>query len=776
MTAQAVSDHEQALTDEGPVLVPFPDETDISPAEGLKFHVAPLCTPDGAAMGDNVIDWPSLDDARARVPPLGRCHTRPIGSPAMRTSSDRISALRRMTAPDLAAVLERVPNLARSLDGDGPLGPVDEGYGPVVTRTDRSLTHLGVLMASPRGVGETIACLNMLERQLIALAVLHDGVLEREQVVGEAGDHRELDQAQSALAQLLLAHPAYEQGEWLVLRPGVARHVPLPGVRIYDALHTLPGSDLDVLLQRLGATELPYRHEDRRRLVGKLQRQPRVAAELRDLLDADALRVLDMLVHHGGQRVADLGLPPFDPWDRRGGPLHECVQLGLVGVDTARQEAFAWLDVGYGMRGRLFDHWPVSPPPADPRPLHDPGPRTPPVLRRAQMLLELWATEPPDALAKGGLGVRPIRAAAKGFGVEEGIIGLLVHLTIDLGLLGETEDGRWAPTPALTDFLALPPAEQWWALATMWRRSTTIDEKAGLPARWSGEMAWPPPMRDREAVLDVLLSFEEGTGVDADTMVQLVAWRSPDALGAGGAEAMIAAMRALDLVPADGPVGLTAAARALLADGAGAAAGVLGPAVEDIVVQADHSVIAAPGLSPRVAGQLSAIATLESDAGAQIWRITAGKVAEAMADGRTRDEIVDFLVTASTVPPPANVLVTIDDVAARHGRLRAGTIGCFLRGDDPADVATAASVSAAKLRVIAPTVAVSPLSRDAMMKALRSRGIIAVAEDGDGALIPPGRTSGVAIDDTGIPAAETVERPDALALAEELLASEGARK
>ena len=697
----------------------------------------------------------------------------------MRPSSDRISALRRMAAPDLAALLGRVPALAESLDGTGPLAPAsDYDLGPLVTRSDRTLTHLAVLMASPRGVTTTIGSLNRLERQLLLVAALNDGAVEREQVVGEAGNHLELDRAQSALAHLLLAHPAYEQGEWLVLRPGVLRYVPFPGIRMYDALQSLSGSDLDMLLQRLGEVDdLPYRHEDRRRLVGRLMRRRDVAQGIRDQLEPDAQRVLDVLVEHGSQRVADLGLPPFDPWDRRGGPLHEVVQRGMAGVDTAKQRAYVWLDVAYGLRERMFDDWPLSPPPVQPQPLHDPGPRTPAVLRRLQMLLELWAGEPAPGLASGGLGVRPIRAAAKGFGVTPESIGLLAHLAIDLGLLGQTEEGEWAPTPALPGFLSRPPAQQWSALVTAYRQASTFDEHEGLPTRWSGEMVWPPPMAQRRVVLDVLSTLEEGTGVDDETLVELCDWRSPEALGRHGAEQIIAELRVLDLVPSSGAVGLTAAARALWDGGVEAATLALGPVVEQIVVQADHSVIAPPGLSPRVAGQLGAIAELESDAGAQIWRITAKKVAEALADGRTRDEIVTFLTETSSVPPPGNVLVTVDDVAARHGRVRAGVVGSYLRGDDPADVAAAAAVSAAKLRVLAPTVAVSPLSREAMIKALRTRGIIAVAEDGDGALVPPRRTSGVALDDTGLP--QEIDRgatPDTMALAEELLAAEGASR
>lgn len=680
-----------------------------------------------------------------------------------------------MAVPDLAALLGRVPVLAESLDGSGPLAPVSDGR-TAVTRRDRTLTHLGTLMASPRGIRAVIDTLNLLERQLLVLAAVHDGAVTRATATAEAGSSRELDQAVEALASLMLAYPVHSEDAWLVLRPGVTREVPLPGMRIYTALPNLSGADLDLLLQRLGAEELPYRHEDRRRLVGSLLRRPEVAEALLAALDPEPAGMLALLVDHGAQRVADLGLRPFDPWDRRGGPLHSLVQNGLAGVDLHIQEAFTWLDLRVGLRGRVFDHWPLRPPAVLPLPLHDAGAGTPRIIRRLHQMLDLWAGDPAAALAGGGIGVRPIRSAAKGFGVDPGDVGLVTHLAIDLGLLGETDDGHWAPTLAVPQFAALPPARQWAALVAAWRQAPTVDEKAGLPQRWSGEIVWPPPQVHRTAVLDVLTTLEEGTGVDADTLTALCAWRYPESLGPGGADAVVQALRVLDLVPAEGGVGLTRLARALLSGGVAQVERVMGPTAAQVIVQADHSVIAPPGLVPAVAADLAAIAVLESDAGAQIWRITAARVGQAMVDGRTREQIVAFLHAVSSVPLPGNVLVTIDDVAARHGRLRAGTVGSYLRTEDPVDMAGAAAVSAAKLRVLSPTVAVSPLTREKVIAALRAKGLLAVAEDGDGLAIPPRRRSGTPLPETGIPVTADCIPPDALAVAEELLAAEGVTK
>ncbi|MEE8600016.1 helicase-associated domain-containing protein [Euzebya tangerina] len=681
----------------------------------------------------------------------------------MRASTDRISALGRMPAPDLAALLSRVPDLASQL------GLTDVSGGAT---SDVGLTDLGILLASPRGILSVIRSLNRLERQLLIMAALHDGAVSREQVIAEAPDTPELDHAASALALLTLAYPADSEGAWLVLRPGVTRHVPLPGIRIYSALANLASADLDMLLQRLGAIDIPYRHEDRRRLVGRLLRQPDVARDLHESLEPEAARIIDLLVEHGDQRIADLGLPPFDPWDRRGGPLHQLVQSGMAGVDLNKQRAFSWLDLRIGLRGSLFDDWPTGPPAVRPEPLQDTGAATPSVLRRLHQLLELWGKEPAAALASGGIGVRVMRGTAKAFGMDVGAVGMLVSLAIDLGLLGQTEEAdAWGPTAAAATLDQETTGTQWAQLVAAWQHATTIDERAGLPTRWNGDAVWPAQDANRAAVLRVLTSLDPGVGVPPEVLGELCAWHYPESLGVEGATAMVQALRLLGLVPAAGPVGLTTLGRTLLTSGPTQVDRQLGIAAEHVIVQADHSVVAPPNLAPGIARQLASVAVLESEAGAQIWRITSERIAEAMAAGRSRDELVTFLTETSQVPVPPNVVVTIDDAAARHGRLRAGVVGSYLRCEDPVDMTGAAAVSGAKLRVLSPTVAVSPLSREKLIGALRARGLLAVAEDGDGLTIPPRRVVTEPLEWVDQPDLDLVHTPDGLAIAERLLAS-----
>jgi hypothetical protein len=87
----------------------------------------------------------------------------------------------------------------------------------------------------------------------------------------------------------------------------------------------------------------------------------------------------------------------------------------------------------------------------------------------------------------------------------------------------------------------------------------------------------------------------------------------------------------------------------------------------------------------------------------------------------------------------------IDDVARRHGRLRGGTAGSFLRCDDEAllaEVLASPEAHRLELRRIAPTVLVSPLPLIDVLDGLRSVGFTPAAEGPDGRVMdlrPAGR-------------------------------------
>jgi hypothetical protein len=139
-------------------------------------------------------------------------------------------------------------------------------------------------------------------------------------------------------------------------------------------------------------------------------------------------------------------------------------------------------------------------------------------------------------------------------------------------------------------------------------------------------------------------------------------------------------------------------------------------------------VIAPPDLDAEVAARLQAMAEVESAHGAQVLRITDASVGVALGRGMTGEEIVEFLRTHSSVGVPQNVERTITDAVARHGLLRSGAAGTWLCCDDVALLARAVSVKAAKLTLLAPTVAVSPLAEPKVIDALAAKKV-AVSSD-----------------------------------------------
>lgn len=683
-----------------------------------------------------------------------------------------------------------MPCLAEAVDGRGPLSP----SWPFGLMGSRPLDRDGLarLLASPAGTEFLVLSLDASALALAQLAVWCGGTLTRDDVRGEAPalDAHDLDAIADRLHERLLT----DRGAgWVTLRPGVAEAVDLPGLPVAPALRHV---NSEVLAGKLGllGRPAPARKAERIDAVVEALRDPDTIAQVVDDLPPAAARALVVLVEHGPQRVQDLGEPHWPPYGYRrdrDSAIGALVDRSLIGVDTEEQTCVVWLDVLVGLNGgRLFgEAFPA--PPGDPAPTALPGgqPALPPVLEHLDALLAHWRARPADALTGGGLGVRPVRAAAKSLGVPGPYLGLLVVLAAEIGLLGVVERGssgrgrnrrthrQWAPTGQAEQWAEQAPAWRWALLVDTWRHSPQIVELDGLPERHEPHavVTDATAVATRSAWLAHLAALPEGTGVAAADAVEVAAASSPALLGAPGrVDAMVAASRALGLIPADGPVGLTAAGRAVL-DGPGAVEALL-PAPDDhVVVQADLTIVAPPGAPPDVTATLARWADLESAAGARVYRLSEQRLAAALAT-ETDDEVLGWLKEHSRVDVPQNVEYLIRDMARRRGRVRAGSATTYLRSDDPALLTHAVGVRAAKLRLLAPTVAVSPLSRTKVLAALADGGVAAVAEDVDGATVdaetPQAERVGWHRPGTGLPALRRVPPPAELATR---LTSEGRR-
>src|SRR5690606_11532210 len=282
----------------------------------------------------------------------------------------------------------------------------------------------------------------------------------------------------------------------------------------------------------------------------------------------------------------------------------------------------------------------------------------------------------------------------------------------------------WAPTPASDAWLDGPPARRWTVLAMVWLDLDRMPWMIGMRdandkplAALSAELRVPYAPRDRRAILGLLAEQPSGTALDPADLGRVLAWRQPRRRRHFRREAVehtIAEASALGLL---GRGALAPAARALLHETVSSAAdaeaemdAALPDPVDHVLVQADLTVIAPGPLVGELAKRMALVADIESAGAATVCRSGADSVRRALDAGLTAAELHSLFATRSRTPVPQALTYLIDDVARRHGQLRAGMAQSFVRSDDPALLAQVLSAPVADLlalRAVAPTVAIA---------------------------------------------------------------------
>lgn len=381
------------------------------------------------------------------------------------------------------------------------------------------------------------------------------------------------------------------------------------------------------------------------------------------------------------------------------------------------------------------------------------------LVRHTEVMLNLWSADPPPVLRSGGLGVREQRKLARELDGDERRVTLLAELAVGAGLIADSESGapEWVPTMLADDWLAAGTENRWATLAGAWLDLPRLpglaggrDDKERLLAPLGPELQHPLAARDRRWILRALAELPEDVGLgDPAGLVALLAWRAPrrggrlrdDLVRWTLAEGTTIGLLAIGA--------LTPAGRALLAEGPPAAAKRLAAAlpepVDHVLAQADLTVVAPGPLDRWLANEIALVADVESAGGATVYRVSEASVRRALDAGRSALELHELFGARSRTPVPQSLSYLIDDVARRHGRLRGGSAGSFLRCDDEVLLTEllANPVSARlELRRIAPTVLVAPLPLIDVLDELRTAGFTPVAEGVDGQVLdvrPAGR-------------------------------------
>jgi hypothetical protein len=392
-------------------------------------------------------------------------------------------------------------------------------------------------------------------------------------------------------------------------------------------------------------------------------------------------------------------------------------------------------------------------------------------VRQVEALLDALAAEPAPVLRAGGLGVRELRRLARTAGVEAGSVGLLLEVGYAAGLVGElsTENGEpvLLPTLGYDTWRALSVARRWVRLARAWLEMSRApgligqrDERDRPIAALSAEVERIGAPAHRRGVLGVLADLPPGVAPTADEVCELLAWRTPRRAGRGRAtsgpaeilaEAATLGVAALDALTGYArrlldeaqstqdddldPLGVQSDVDSGLPDAVAMLDGLLPAPVDQVVVQADLTLVAPGPPEPALAAELALIAEPESPS---VFRVTPESVRRALDAGYAASDLHALFARRSRTPVPQALRYLVDDVARRHGGLRAGPAAAYLRSDDEALVAEVLAdrrLAPLALRRLAPTVLTTPYPATRLLGALREAGYAPVPEDAAGATV-----------------------------------------
>ncbi|GAA1807298.1 hypothetical protein HC028_20360 [Planosporangium flavigriseum] len=393
------------------------------------------------------------------------------------------------------------------------------------------------------------------------------------------------------------------------------------------------------------------------------------------------------------------------------------------------------------------------------------------VVRQTEALAEALAAEPAPILRSGGVGVRELRRLARAVGLTEPIAALLLEVAHAAGLLGEsggeTGDVVVLPAAGYDTWRITSLGQRWARLARAWLLMSRLPSLVGqrddrdrlLPAL-SADIERVGAPGQRRAILGVLADLPPGTAPTAEDVRTVLVWQAPRRMGRGatsaGYDAAVTEAATLGLT---GLGALTSYARSLVAEVAAAeqidpdsdplgltpeppasaaveALDALLPApVDHVLVQADLTVVVPGPPEPALAGELALVADAES---ASVYRVTADSVRRALDSGYVAADLHALFARRSRTPVPQALAYLIDDVSRRHGGLRVGSAGAYLRGDDEAllaEVLADRRLSMLSLRRLAPTVLITPYAPGRLLAALREAGYSPVPEDATGTAV-----------------------------------------
>lgn len=382
-------------------------------------------------------------------------------------------------------------------------------------------------------------------------------------------------------------------------------------------------------------------------------------------------------------------------------------------------------------------------------------------VRQVAQLIDALGSTPLPLLKDKTVGVRAVTQLAKQLAADEDTIKFLVSLAVAARLLSRGEPTGGSEPVAEGNYLCPTQAGWDWMDAELDARWAAVLQ-AALNSPWrpradhrllSEDTSSPYQAARRAAVWEVYL--QAGAAGTADTPEANLAREPLTPEAHAEAFRYLHPLLASSLPQADVDFYRQEAALvgALAKDTAtsmlrhlldhdeealtAATAAVTPTPVEQVIVQADMTMLAPGPLTQPARAAVELFADVESLGLAAVYRITPASIRRAYDAGRSATNIRTWLAEHAIGEVPQAVDYALDDVARHHGSLRGGPALSYLRSDDEALLAQAVSAinDASVLRLIAPTVAISTTRLGTLLPRLREAGLSPTAEDDNGAFI-----------------------------------------
>lgn len=396
-------------------------------------------------------------------------------------------------------------------------------------------------------------------------------------------------------------------------------------------------------------------------------------------------------------------------------------------------------------------------------------------------LLDLWSAEPAAVLKAGGMGVREVRRAAKAIDRAEVEAARIVELVAVAGLArADFGASQAVPTAAYDEWLALEVPARWARLATAWLDAElhlSLAGAIGAKDKPIAPLLHRAPERDarrrRRLVLDMMEQVPAGQAAAPAAVRDRVGWDGPAAWAGGpaGAQTLIFwALTEAEMLGVCAMGALSTAGRALVAgrpeEAAGILAGLVPPAVDEFVIQADLTAVISGEPAPALRAELDLMADVESKGAATVYRFSEQSLRRAFDSGRTAADVLTFLEDRATRGVPQPLTYLVNDMGRRFGNVRVGAVTTYVRSDDPALLARVlqARVTAKlRLRSIAPTVVVTDVDAGTVTATLQAAGYLPAREAAGGGLLLT-RPAAHRLPPSRFPAPKPAPAPDVVAV------------